>query len=178
MWGTAYHPEERFPAGDYPNQDPTDRAGLPSWVTQDRPLVDRDLVVWHVFGAHHIPRLEDWPLMPAERVSCMLKPFGFFDASPVMDVAPSSRRQLLTSTSNNTTNRHSTASSSGGGQHVEPYVVKPAASSSAGDKDCCNGSRGPTSSSSGGGMSGHHQQQQPSGGGSKGVEALVLKARL
>lgn len=177
MWGTAYHPEERFPAGDYPNQDPTDRAGLPSWVTQDRPLVDRDLVVWHVFGAHHIPRLEDWPLMPAERVSCMLKPFGFFDASPVMDVAPSSRRQLLTSTSNNTTNRHSTASSSGQ-QHVEPYVVKPAASSSAGDKDCCNGSRGPTSSSSGG-MSGHQQQQQqPSGGGSKGVEAMVLKARL
>jgi hypothetical protein len=56
--------------------------------------VDRDLVVWLVFGAHHLPRPEDWPLMPAEKVSCMIKPFGFFDASPVLDLAPATRRQV------------------------------------------------------------------------------------
>ena len=59
-----------------------------------RPLVDRDIVIWHVFGAHHVPRLEDWPMMPCEKVSCMLKPFGFFDACPVLDLAPATKRQV------------------------------------------------------------------------------------
>ena len=46
---------------------------LPSLPTTPRPLVDKDLVLWHVFGAHHVPRLEDWPLMPFEKVSCMFR---------------------------------------------------------------------------------------------------------
>ena len=41
--------------------------------THLRPLVDKDLVLWHVFGAHHVPRLEDWPLMPFEKVSCIFR---------------------------------------------------------------------------------------------------------
>ena len=35
--------------------------------------MDKDVVLWHVFGAHHVPRLEDWPMMPFEKVSCMLR---------------------------------------------------------------------------------------------------------
>jgi Cu2+-containing amine oxidase len=35
---------------------------------RDASVVDRDLVVWNVFGAHHVPRTEEWPLMPAEEV--------------------------------------------------------------------------------------------------------------
>ena len=35
--------------------------------------MDKDLVLWHVFGAHHVPRLEDWPMMPFEKVSCMFR---------------------------------------------------------------------------------------------------------
>jgi primary-amine oxidase len=46
-------------------------------------------VLWYVFGIHHITRVEDWPIMPADTVSFWLKPFGFFDANPAMD-APSS----------------------------------------------------------------------------------------
>jgi len=42
-----------------------------------------------VFGTNHIPRTEDWPVMPVERTGFHLKPSGFFRRSPAMDVAPS-----------------------------------------------------------------------------------------
>ena len=61
--GDAVRPEERFPAGEYPNQNPGGD-GLPRWTKADRDLSDRDLVVWYTFGQTHIPRLEDWPVMP------------------------------------------------------------------------------------------------------------------
>ena len=41
------------------------------------------MVLWYVFGIHHITRLEDWPVMPVDTVSFWLKPFGFFDRNPV-----------------------------------------------------------------------------------------------
>jgi primary-amine oxidase len=36
--------------------------------------------------SHHIPRPEDWPVMPAGYISFMLKPVGFFDRNPALDV--------------------------------------------------------------------------------------------
>lgn len=57
------------------------------WTAQDRPLLATDLVLWHVFGVTHVPRLEDWPVMPAETTGFDLRPVGFFDCSPAMDVA-------------------------------------------------------------------------------------------
>jgi len=56
-----------------------------------REIVGRDLVVWHVFGVTHVPRLEDWPVMPVETTGFGLRPVGFFDASPCMDVPPTAR---------------------------------------------------------------------------------------
>ena len=53
---------------------------------QDRNLADADCVLWHSFGVTHIPRMEDWPVMPAEHVGFFLKPFGFFDANPSLDI--------------------------------------------------------------------------------------------
>ena len=46
-------------------------------------------MLWHVFGIHHIPRPEDWPVMPVDTVSFSLKPWGFFDRNPALDVPPS-----------------------------------------------------------------------------------------
>jgi primary-amine oxidase len=88
LWVTPYHPDERFPAGDYPNQHPGG-AGLPAWTKADRPIENTDVVLWYTVGSHHITRPEDWPVMPAERAGFMLKPSGFFDQNPALDVAPS-----------------------------------------------------------------------------------------
>jgi primary-amine oxidase len=85
---TRHDPEQRFPAGTYPNQAHA-ADGLAVWTTADRPLEDEDLVVWYTVGSHHIPRPEDWPVMPVERTGFMLKPDGFFDRSPALDVPPS-----------------------------------------------------------------------------------------
>jgi primary-amine oxidase len=89
LWVTRYDPAERYAAGDYPNQH-AGGAGLPAYVAADRPLEDTELVVWYTFGAHHVVRPEDWPVMPAVSLGFMLKPDGFFDRSPALDVPPSS----------------------------------------------------------------------------------------
>jgi primary-amine oxidase len=88
LWVTPYHPDERWPCGDFPNLSSRD-AGLPAWTAADRPIENTDVVLWYVFGLHHIPRPEDWPVMPCDVVSFWLKPFGFFDRNPALDVPPS-----------------------------------------------------------------------------------------
>lgn len=87
LWVTPYRREERYPAGEYPNQSSPDQ-GLPAWTAADRLLVGVDVVLWYVFGAHHIPRLEDWPVMPVAKIGFLLRPVGFFDANPALDVPP------------------------------------------------------------------------------------------
>ncbi len=89
LWVTPFSPEERRAAGDYPNQH-SGEAGLAAWTAQDRPVVDTDIVLWHSFGVTHVPRPEDWPVMPVESAGFSLVPFGFFDRNPALDVPPSS----------------------------------------------------------------------------------------
>jgi primary-amine oxidase len=88
LWVTRFDESERYPAGDYPNQNPGGD-GLPRWVEQDRPIRDEDIVVWHVLGHHHMPRAEDWPVMPVAKLGFKLKPVNFFDRNPALDVPPS-----------------------------------------------------------------------------------------
>ena len=88
LWVTPYAEDERWPCGDFPNLSSSDR-GLPVWTAQNRPIENTDVVLWYVFGIHHITRPEDWPVMPVDTVSFWLKPFGFFDRNPALDVPPS-----------------------------------------------------------------------------------------
>ena len=85
LWVTRYDPRERYAAGDYPNQHPGG-AGLPAYVEDDAPLDNAALVVWYTFGAHHVVRPEDWPVMPVTYIGFALKPVGFFDRNPALDV--------------------------------------------------------------------------------------------
>jgi primary-amine oxidase len=88
VWVTPFNEEERYAAGDYPNQsDGTD--GLLHWIERDRPIENTDLVFWYTFGHTHIPRLEDYPVMPTAYIGFLLKPSGFFDLNPANDVPPS-----------------------------------------------------------------------------------------
>ena len=92
LWVTPYAPGERWPCGEFPNMSAADY-GLPAWTAADRPIEDTDVVLWHVFGLHHITRPEDWPVMPVDRTSFWLKPWGFFDRNPALDVPPSPHGQ-------------------------------------------------------------------------------------
>jgi primary-amine oxidase len=87
LWVTPYRADERRAAGDHPNQH-AGGDGLPAWTAADRPIADTDIVVWHTFGVTHIPRPEDWPVMPVEYAGFHLVPFGFFDRNPALDVPP------------------------------------------------------------------------------------------
>ena len=44
--------------------------------------------MWHTFGLTHFPRPEDWPVMPVDYTGFTLKPVGFFDRNPTLDVPP------------------------------------------------------------------------------------------
>jgi primary-amine oxidase len=87
VWVTAYDPGERFAAGDYPNQH-AGGSGLPEWTARDRDLDGTDIVLWYTFGHHHVPRPEDWPVMPVATIGFQLKPVGFFERNPSLDVPP------------------------------------------------------------------------------------------
>ncbi len=89
LWVTRYDPAQRYSAGDFVNQHPGG-AGLPAFVAGDRDIDGTDIVVWHTFGPTHMPRLEDWPVMPVARCGFTLKPTGFFDRNPTLDVPPPS----------------------------------------------------------------------------------------
>ena len=88
LWVTRYDPAERYPAGDFVNQHPGG-AGIPAYIAADRDIDGADIVLWHTFGPTHVPRPEDWPVMPVARCGFTLKPTGFFDRNPTLDVPPS-----------------------------------------------------------------------------------------
>ncbi len=85
LWVTRYDPAQRYAAGDLPNQHPGG-AGLPEYVAADRGIDGRDIVLWHTFGMTHFPRPEDWPVMPVAHCGFVLRPVGFFDRNPILDL--------------------------------------------------------------------------------------------
>jgi primary-amine oxidase len=87
VWVTPYHPRERYAAGEYPNQHPTGD-GLPAWTKANRNVADTEIALWYVFGHNHVPRPEDWPVMPVAMLGFQFRPDGFFERSPAMDVPP------------------------------------------------------------------------------------------
>ncbi|TFB67034.1 primary-amine oxidase [Cryobacterium sp. Hz7] len=85
VWVTPNDESERWPCGEFVNQSAVDH-GLPEWIQARRPVRNADIVLWYVFGIHHITRPEEWPIMPVDTVSFWLKPVGFFDRNPSLDV--------------------------------------------------------------------------------------------
>lgn len=85
FWATRYRPEEMNAAGTYPNQSRAGE-GLPRWAADNESLVDQDVVVWYTLGVTHIPRPEEWPVMPVSHVGFKMIPAGFFTRNPALDV--------------------------------------------------------------------------------------------
>ena len=87
LWVTRYAPEERYASGEFPNQH-AGGDGLPRYIDKNRPIENQDIVLWHSFGHTHVCKPEDFPVMPVESAGFMLKPNGFFDENPAMDLPP------------------------------------------------------------------------------------------
>lgn len=90
VWVTPFAEEERYAAGDFPNQS-KGGDGLPKYTQADRSIVDTDVVLWYTFGHTHVPRPEDYPVMPCAYIGFLLKPAGFFAHNPSNDVPPSAK---------------------------------------------------------------------------------------
>src|SRR5258707_13332036 len=66
--------------------------GLPMWIEEagsNSSIDNTDIVLWHTFGLTHFPSPEDFPVMPAEPMTLLLRPRNFFDKNPALDVPPS-----------------------------------------------------------------------------------------
>ncbi|KAK9802672.1 hypothetical protein WJX73_003875 [Symbiochloris irregularis] len=87
LWVTPHSEDESYPAGFHPLQA-HGADGLEQWTSLDRNIANADCVIWHAFGVTHIPRIEDWPVMPVETTGFWLKPVNFFDANPGLDIPP------------------------------------------------------------------------------------------
>ncbi|KXJ85675.1 copper amine oxidase [Microdochium bolleyi] len=111
VWVTRYLDDELWPAGRWTMQsaggegiksviEARRRAqakkagGAGERVEEEEDMTavrNKDIVVWHTFGSTHNPRIEDWPVMPQERMTVGLKPANFFRGNPAIDVAPATR---------------------------------------------------------------------------------------
>ncbi|MEL7042997.1 MAG: primary-amine oxidase [Pseudomonadota bacterium] len=91
LWVTPYEKSEHYAgAGPFTNLH-SGGVGLSEYASQNRSVENKDVVVWHTFGVTHVPRPEDWPIMPVEYAGFMLMPYGFFDRNPSLDVPPSAK---------------------------------------------------------------------------------------
>ncbi|MEM6705043.1 MAG: primary-amine oxidase [Acidobacteriota bacterium] len=91
IWATPYVDGELFAAGPYTVMH-EGQGGLPDLTAHNRDISDCDLVLWHTVAATHVPRPEDWPVMPVEYCGFHLIPFGFFDENPTLDLPPQCRK--------------------------------------------------------------------------------------
>ncbi|RSH84095.1 hypothetical protein EHS25_005340 [Saitozyma podzolica] len=86
IWVTSYKDRELFAAGQYTNQSNGKAQGLEYFAGRRDNVDNTDIVLWHTFALTHIPRVEDFPVMPVETHMISLKPCNFFDANPALDV--------------------------------------------------------------------------------------------
>ncbi|MER1999606.1 MAG: primary-amine oxidase [Lysinibacillus sp.] len=85
LYVTKFDKNQMYASGKYPNQSKGGDS-LEHYVKADRPIENEDIVVWYTMGHHHITRPEDWPVMPTAYQSFQLKPVGFFDRNPALDL--------------------------------------------------------------------------------------------
>lgn len=89
LYVLKYREGELFAAGRWTNQS-RGGEGVRTWAGRDEEI-DGQPVVFVQFGINHIPRIEDFPVMPCEILRVSFKPVNFFDRNPGMDVPPSTQ---------------------------------------------------------------------------------------
>lgn len=85
VWNTVHDPKERYAGGKFAMQsDGSDT--LAEWVKEDAPLQGQDIVTWFTAGFHHIPRMEDWPVMSTEWKTVHIMPHNFYPMNPAITI--------------------------------------------------------------------------------------------
>lgn len=100
IYVTKHRDGELYAGGKYTNQS-RGGTGVRAWADRNDDVVDTDVVVFVQFGLNHVPRIEDFPVMPCEIIKVAFKPVNFFDRNPAIDVPPSTQgfnRSTLLST--------------------------------------------------------------------------------
>ena len=85
LWATPYEAKEMYAAGTHTVMH-RGEGGLSELTSNNRDISECDLVTWITFGVTHIPRPEDWPVMPVEYCGFHLIPNGFFDKNPTINL--------------------------------------------------------------------------------------------
>ncbi|CEI61777.1 Copper amine oxidase 1 [Fusarium venenatum] len=92
IYVTTHRDRELYAGGWYTNQS-RGGTGVRTWAERNETLTpESDIVLWVQFGINHIPRIEDFPVMPVEILKVHLKPVNFFTKNPALDVPPSEQR--------------------------------------------------------------------------------------
>lgn len=92
---TKYEDNQIHPAGRHvPQTSGEPSMGIPEWIASNPSanIANTDVVLWHTFGITHFPSPEDYPVMPAEPMTLLLRPRNFFLRNPALDVPPSYAR--------------------------------------------------------------------------------------
>lgn len=88
IWTVPYEDAHKYPAGMYvPQTLDAPEDSIEKWVGDGKKsIANKDIVSYITLGTTHVPRPEDFPVMPAETVRLMLKPVNFFRRNPTLDV--------------------------------------------------------------------------------------------